>query len=178
MSRIDEIDATTATADSSEIKSQEGRALLRVVKSLFAGLILKLNSVIRQVDNELDIGYPGFGALPLVKGNLAGQWVSASVTAGGTAVTFTHNLGLPVEVVAGRAYNQCNVTWLARFIFGDRTGANAAPAAGAATAHSSLYFRLGDAVTANSIELRVQTDLAVGATAPLYVDVRFFPAIV
>lgn len=176
MSRITEI--TTETVPSPLFKpSPEDAALLRHFEGRLASLVRQLNERLKQVDQELDPGNPGVGTVELVRGNFAGQWVRAVVTAAGL-VTFTHNLGLPVVPVPGRAYNHPNVTWFTRFSFGDATGVNAAPAAPAATLHSSLQFRFGDAVTANAIELRVHTDLAIGATAPLNVDIRFFPAIV
>lgn len=178
MSKVSEIDATFAPDLSFRPTDREAQ-FLALIDRRMAGLVRRVNQRLVQVDQELDIGNPGLDAVEAVRGNLAGAWVSLSITAGaGTTVVFTHNLNLPVVAVVGRAYNQCNVTWLARFIFGDRTGVVGAPAAGAATAHSSLYFRLGDSVTANAIELRVQTDLAIGAAAPLNIDARFFPAIV
>lgn len=176
MSKIDQIDATFVPDPVLRLTERE-TALLRVISNRMDGLVRPLNNRLQQIDTELDIGNPGFGSIPQVKGNLAGDWASAVLTSGSLA-TFTHNLNLPVVPVPGQAYNQCNVTWLYRVIYGDRTGANAAPAAPAANVHATLFFRLGDAVTANSIELRVATGLTLSATTPLHIDCRFFPAVV
>jgi len=135
------------------------------------------------MNGELDFGYPddGAGAQQLL--NIRGAWVSVSLTnanqlgAGvGAPVTFTHNLNLPIQTIATGQLP--NVSWpVVRFVHGDRTGANAAPAAAANQAHSSLYFRVGDTVTANAIQLRVHSGLTLGATTPLNINVFFHPAV-
>jgi hypothetical protein len=85
-------------------------------------------------------------------------------------------LNLPVQTVATGTLP--NVTWpVVRFVHGDKTGANAAPAAAANPAHNDLYFRMGDTVTADAIQLRVHSGLTLGATTPLNIDIFFHPAV-
>src|SRR5258706_6888158 len=68
-------------------------------------------------------------------GNLAGSWVTLTLTAATGNVAVTHNLDLPaIQQVGGAATaNLPNVRWLVFGIeYGDRSGTNAAPAAPAA----------------------------------------------
>ncbi len=135
------------------------------------------------LNSEIDFGYPddGTGVQQIL--NVRGSWASASLTnanqlgaGAGAPVTFTHNLGLPVQTVAtGTLPNVRPVAWL--FTHGDKTGANAAPAAVANPAHVSFHFRMGDVVTADSIQLRVHSGLVPLAAEPLRVEIFFHPAV-
>lgn len=139
--------------------------------------------MLRILNGELSPGAPEDEAGAAYSDNMRGKWARAVLTnvnqlgnGAGSPVTFSHNLNLPLVVVPGRAYNQRNVIpWVIAWVFGDRTGANAAPAATANPAHNTLHFRLGDTVAANSIQMRVHSGLPITATEPLTVDVFFIP---
>lgn len=143
------------------------------------GMVNWLEGVSLQLNQEVDMGVPDDGSGTPSRGNIRGQWVKVTVTSGlGGAFTFTHNFNLPLVVVPGRAYNHPNIFWSCmRVVYGDRTGTNGAPAAGGATAHTSVYFRYGDTVTANAIDLRVQSDLTAGATTPIEVALYIHPGV-
>lgn len=136
------------------------------------------------INGELDFGYPddGDGVQQLL--NIRGAWVSVTLTnsnqlgaGAGAPVTFTHSLNLPVQTNAA-GDDLPNVTpVIVRVVYGDKTGVNAAPAAAANQAHTTLHFSMGDTVTADEIQLRVHSGLTVGATTPLNIDVFFHPAV-
>lgn len=132
----------------------------------------------RILDNEVAFGMPDDGTGKRVLQNVKGSWATVDgITAAGV-VTFTHRLNVPVLVVAGRAYNHPNVVpALVRITYGDKTGVNAAPAAPAGGLNTSVFFRYGDSVTVDAIELRVATGLALAAATPLNVDIFFIPVV-
>lgn len=148
------------------------------------GLTFRVRQLEAIINGELDFGYPddGTGAQQLL--NLRGAWVTVTLTSSaelGTGasspITFTHNLNLPVQQNAA-GDDLPNVTWpIMRVVYGDKTGANAAPAPGANARHTSIHFNLGDSVTADAIQLRVHSGLTLGATTPLNIDVFFHPAV-
>lgn len=146
-------------------------------------LIYRVRVLESILNGEIDFGYPndGTGVQQLL--NVRGAWVSVSLTnanqlgtGAGAPVTFTHNLNLPVQTVATGSLPNVR-PFCVFFTHGDKTGANAAPAAVANQAHNSLHFRMGDTVTADAIQLRVHSGLVPTAVAPLLVEVFFHPAV-
>jgi len=149
-------------------------------------LLKRYERLARILDNEVELGYPDDGAGTPRTSNVRLSWATASITnanqlgsGAGAPVTFTHNLGVPVTTVPTTGDDYPNVRWVAVCVqHGDRTGANAGPAATANAAHTSLHFLLGDTVTTNAIELRVHSDLTPSATEPITIDVAFAPAVI
>lgn len=147
------------------------------------GATFRDQRMIRILNGELSPGVPQGDQGQIVTDNLLGNWARAVLTnanqlgaGAGAPVVFSHNLGVFPAPVPGRAYNHRNaIPWVVSWVHGDRTGANAAPAAAANGAHVSLHFRLGDAVTANSIALRVHSGLVPTAAEPLTIDIFFIP---
>lgn len=138
------------------------------------------------LNKEVSAGYPEDETGVPVSQNIRGGWARAVLTnanqlanGAGAPVVFTHNLNLPLVLVTGRAYNHFNVyPVVVRAIYGDRSGTNAAPAAPAAAAGpTSLLLLLGDAVTANTVAVRVYSGLTIGATTPLTLDVFWAPCL-
>lgn len=160
--------------------------LLRAVDLRIEAALRELVLLGTIVNREIDTGYPDDGTGAQRIANIRGSWVTVAITdqnqfgaGAGAPVTFTHNLNLPVLPVPTQAYNLPNVTWeLRRIVHGDRTGANAAPAAVVNAAHVDVHFRLGDAVAANSIQLRVHSGIIPSATEPLTLDLFFSPAVI
>lgn len=163
---------------------------MRVPTTIRDGLEALVSFTMRLADvinGGVSFGYPDDGSASATQliDNVYGSWASVSLTnvnqlgaGAGAPVVFTHNLDLPLVAVAGRAYNCANVRpAIVSFTHGDRTGANAGPAATANPAHNSVHFLLGDPVTASSIALRVHSDLTPTATEPLLVEIFFSPAV-
>lgn len=163
-----------------EEASQRGEELDRRLGRGVQSLLQRYELLGGILDSEVGVGYPDDGTGKPRTANTQLHWVRVVITGGlGGAFSFAHNWNIPPQPVPGRLFNFPNVRWGGVcFTHGDRTGTNGAPAAAANPAHCSVYFRLGDSVTANAIELRVHSNLTVSAAAPLVVEIPFSPAVV
>lgn len=109
-----------------------------------------------------------------------GSWVELTLTAASGTTTVTHNLNIPITTVtgAGSTANRLNVRWFeVGMEFGDRTGANAQPAApGGFTVQ---FMHMGSsAVTPDAVTLQYAVSgFLPSATAPLYVSLFVIPAV-
>lgn len=105
--------------------------------------------------------------------NIKGAWASALVETANTAVTFHHNLDVPITV-AGRPNVRVLSFWW------EHDGWDGA-AVDSATAVSALSynFQTGDTVSATSVQLRFYAALprVLSAAHPLRVDLFFVPAV-
>lgn len=128
-----------------------------------------------------------FGNPVDLQSNIDGRWVTVSITnanqlgtGAGAPVTVTHNMNIPPTLIPGQAYYGPNVRWVVKNVtFGDKTGANAAPAALANPLDlTDVLFNLGDTVTADAIDLRFYADagFAPSATQPLTFDLYIIGA--
>lgn len=147
-------------------------------------LVFRVRQLESILNGEIDFGYPddGTGTQQLL--NIRGAWAKTSITnvnqfgaGAGAPVTFTHNLNLPVQTTS-RGDTLPNVRpfgWF--FTHGDKTGVNAPPAASINVSSCTFHFKLGDAVTADAIQLRVHSGIVATAIAPLLVEIFFHPAV-
>ena len=133
----------------------------------------------RLVNGKLGLGFPDEALTNGQPDNLHVSWVRVVLDGAGdlgVATTITHNLNLPATVVA--TGNRPNVCWFpARWLYGDLTGANAAPAAPGANPGLTVLFKMGDTVTANAIQLRFYSNLVPTATEPISFDLLITPAV-
>lgn len=153
----------------------QSTSLLRDVDSLFEH-VQELEKIIRR---RVEFGNPGHpvdpadvtlaGSLPALHNgspdNMMGSWVEIEVDTMDAPFICYHNLG--VVPIAG----QVNVRWFVAGFFHDGTGANAASTI-------SVNYETGDAVTANSIELRMYAGGTRSmAENPIKVTLFFIPAV-
>ena len=163
----------------------EDRPVLAATQFRLEGILSQVRELSGIVDREIDIGVPDDGNGSTVVQNIRGAWAIATLTnsnelgsGAGSPVTFTHNLDLLVETVTGPpATTLPNVRPLAWMFTHGSKSAPSNPTAAANQAHSSFYFRLGDTVAADSIEMRVHSGLTINATDPLLVEIFFTPAL-
>ena len=167
-------------------------AMYRMMQGMSERIDARLKRLVDIVGNELTFGAPddGSAASPNTPtselDNLEGAWATAVITDpaqlgnGATApITFTHGLNVPVQAApAVGGYNLPNVRWpIVMFSHGAK-GANIGPAPLSANpTHSSIYHRLGDAVTADTIQMRVHTGLTVNVAVGLWVEIFFTRAV-
>jgi hypothetical protein len=153
--------------------------LQRTLDLRFEVVMRALLEVRRLVNGKLALGFPDEALLNGQPDNLHVSWVRVVLDGAGdlgVATTVTHNLNLPVTVVA--TGNRPNVCWMpARWLYGDLTGANPAPLAPPANPGLTVLFRMGDTVTANAIDLRFYSALVPIATEPITVDLLMTPAV-
>ena len=121
-------------------------------------------AVARAINGDLSFGEPidnVSGGSNGRKDNISGSWVVQTIALGdfGTAVTFTHNLNASINGVGS---TMTNVIWFESW----RTS-NTPPTV------MQLVFRHGDAVGADSIELRPTSPIppAGGATVRVFFQV-------
>jgi len=150
-----------------------------------------LSRLTQILGKELTFGVPsvnayadygvGLGNPVGVPDNIEGQWCGAVLNdpamlgAGVLApIVFTHGLDVPVLGAVGAPFP--NVRWpIVHFLYGF-LGAVAAPPLANPT-HHTLHFNSGDAVTNNSIALRIHSNAVIGVLAPLFIDVFFVRAV-
>ena len=110
------------------------------------------------INGELSFGEPidfRGGNANGVKDNMRGSWVTATIEAVNAALTFNHNLNLSI---IGCTTVKPNVVWVITCIRHSGTGTGAL----------ALEFQQGDAIGANSIQLRLRNigrTVAAGADA-------------
>lgn len=149
--------------------------LARDLDSLFEH-VQELEKIIR---NKVEFGNPGHpvdpadgtlaGSTATVHNgspdNILGSWVEVEVASADVPFTCYHNLG--VAPMGG----QVNVRWQVHGIFHDGAGADPASTI-------SVNYEYGDAVTANSIELRMYVGGARSVSEnPVKLTLFFTPAV-
>jgi hypothetical protein len=112
---------------------------------------------------------------------IRGSWVTVSLTAATGTVTLTHNLNIPPTSVTGGGgtANLPNIRAIPMWkVYGDRTGATAAPAAPGGFEVDFLQMVNGT-VTADAIDLLYSVNgFTPDATHPLQVTFFVLPAVV
>lgn len=170
-----------------------GWSMYRRMQDMAVRVDARLKRLVDVVSRELSAGMPddGMGNLtaptPVVD-NMDGAWATALITdpaqlgAGASApVTFTHGLDVPVQNAPGASTHALpNVRWpFVMFTLGLK-GANIGVLGAAANpSHNSVYCRLGDTITRDTIQLRVHSDLSaqINIVNPLIVEIFFTRAV-